>query len=95
MAETIKWLAALPANARPRLVPVQFPRIANRLCRHWASPAACLAYFDEILIDRRGGRRGFPVGIVFELAALKNHFESAVHPSPQTVWDEVSRRAHD
>jgi hypothetical protein len=94
-AATITWLAALPVDVRPRLLPVQFPRIANKLCRHWPSQAACLSYFDEVLIDRRGNRRGFPVGVVLELATLKNHFQSVVHPSPQTVWDEVARRMHD
>src|ERR1700741_1909793 len=91
-AETIQWLASLPANVRPRLLPTQFTRIANTLCRRWPIRNSCLAYFDELLIDRRGNRPGFPIGIVFELAALKNFFETVVHRAPQTVWDEVSNR---
>ena len=91
-AETVKWLAGLPSNVRPKLLPIQFARIANALARKWASVDACLAYFDDLLIDRRGNRRGFPIGIVIELAALKNYFESVLHRSPQTVWEEVASR---
>ena len=90
--ETIKWLAGLPANVRPKLLPIQFARIANALARKWASVDGCLAYFDDLLIDRRGNRRGFPIGILIELAALKNYFESVLHRSPQTVWEEVANR---
>src|SRR2546423_3921612 len=90
--ETMQWLASLPAEARPRLLPTHFVRIANTLCRRWPSRNACVAYFDDLLIDRRGNRRGFPIGVVLELAALKNYFEAVLHRAPQTVWDEVSSR---
>ncbi len=94
-ATTIHWLASLPADVRPRALPTQFVRIANGLCRRWPKEAACLAYFDDLLIDRRGGRRGFPIGIVLEIASLKNYFETVVHRAPQTVWDEVAGRRRE
>ena len=92
--ETIEWLAALPANVRPRSLPIQFTRITNTLGRRWRTPTRCLAYLDDLLIDKRGNRRGFPLGIVLEIAALKNYIETVSNPAPQTVWDEVSARRH-
>ena len=91
-ADTVRWLAGLPTNVRPKLLPIQFARIANALARKWATVDGCLAYFDDLLIDRRGNRRGFPIGVLIELAALKNYFESVLHRSPQTVWEEVANR---
>jgi hypothetical protein len=74
---------------------VQFARIANALAQYWAAPARCSAYFDDLLIDKRGTRRGFTIGIVHELAVMKNYYENVVHRSPQTVWDEVSARIRE
>jgi hypothetical protein len=92
---TVRWLAELPPNARPRRLPIEFARIANALSRHWSTRPACLAYFDDLLIDKRGNRRGFPLDVVLELAALKSYFETVLYPAPQTVWEEISVRRRD
>jgi hypothetical protein len=88
--DTIKWLAQLPAGTRPRELPVAFVRITNRVARVWGDPAACLACFDDLLIDYRGTRRGFPMAIALELATLKDYYETKVHPVPQTAWECIS-----
>jgi hypothetical protein len=87
--DTIKWLAGLPADVRPTLLPIQFVRIANELARVWPAPRACLDYFDDLLIDRRGGRQGFPFDVALEIAGLKDHYETVVYPTSQTVWDLI------
>jgi len=91
-AETIEWLAGLPENVRPGVLPVRFPRIANALARRWGSGTACRAYLDDLLIDKRGTRRGLPDEVADELATLKDYFETVMYPVPQTVWDEVAER---
>ena len=91
-AETVLWLNELPESVRPMQTCARFPRIVNRLASAWPQAAACCAYFDELLLDRRGNRQGFPMQIAFELAALKNYFETAVHPSQQTIWDDIIQR---
>ena len=88
--ETVQWLTRLPSEVQPRALIREIPRIANDLCRRWTMPAACQAYFDELLIDRRGTRRGFSMNIALELAALKNHYETHVHPAPQSWWDHLA-----
>lgn len=91
-AESALWLNELPEAVRPMSTCALFPRIVNRLAKLWGKPGECRAYFDELLLDRRGNRQGFSTQIAFELAALKNYFETAVHPSRQTVWDEIIQR---
>jgi hypothetical protein len=42
-----------------------------------------------LLLDDRGNRQGFPKPIAAELAALKDYYDSVLHPTQQTVWDEI------
>ncbi len=93
-AETIQWMSSLPQHLRPTEMATRFPHIANKLASNWRSPEVCRDYFDEVLLDRRGDRQGLPERVAIELAALKNHFESAVFPTQQTVWDEIVSRKH-
>lgn len=87
--ETIRWLASLPPDVRPTALPIQYVRIANALARAWGDQRRCLEYFDELLIDRRGGRQGFPFDVALEIAGLKDHYETVVHPMAQTAWDLI------
>jgi hypothetical protein len=85
----------LPLSVRPQHLAKEFPRITNALSRQWRAPEACLEYLDELLIDKRGDRRGFPLEILLELASLKGHFQTAVYPVPQTVWGEILIRSRE
>jgi hypothetical protein len=88
-SDTIRWLASLPTDVRPTALPIQFVRIANALARVWGDQRRCLEYFDDLLIDRRGGRQGFPFDVALEIAGLKDHYETVVHPMAQTAWDLI------
>lgn len=90
--ETIAWLASLPFTVRPRELPIHFVRIANALGRTWTDPLRCTRYLDDLVLDRRGNRRGFPLDIALEIVSIKNYFETVVNPMPQSVWDEVAAR---
>jgi len=69
----LKWLAHLPREARPLELCWTYPRIANRLAEIWGAPALLSAYLGDLLIDKRGGRQGFPGGIALELTRLQEH----------------------
>jgi hypothetical protein len=90
--ETLRWLETLPEGARPRRLPSEFPRIANGIARRWTTPSFCLVFFEDLLVDRRGNRRGFPLPVMLEIAELKSHFQLTVHPMPRTVWEEIVQR---
>jgi hypothetical protein len=49
----------------------RFPHIVNRLSAGWAAPMDVVDVLDELLVDRRGGRRGFPADALAELLALR------------------------
>ena len=72
---TTKWVAALPAEVQPLALLQKIPRIANTLARLWRDPIELQLYFDDLLVDRRGGRRGFPPEIHSELIILREYRE--------------------
>ncbi len=78
---TVNWLHALPAAVCPRETAGWFPRIANRIARFWESPAMLESMFDELLIDRRLGRKGFPPKILTELRVLYAHYRTLHQPT--------------
>lgn len=89
LTDTIKWLASLPSDVRPTALPIQFVRIANALARIWSDHRRCLEYLEDLLIDRRGGRQGFPFEVALEIAGLKDYYETTIYPTAQTAWDLI------
>jgi hypothetical protein len=86
------WLAELPERVVPLVLAHQFPRIVNRLSRFWDSPRMLDAYFEELLIDTRGRRKGFPMRVLDELRTLAAHHRS-LHKSESTdLWDSIPYR---
>lgn len=66
------WLEALPSEVRPRELAVQFPHVANRMAILWPDDRDTLEYLHSLMVDDRGDRRGFPMEVVEELAALRD-----------------------
>ena len=77
---TERWLAGLPPEIRPAATRDAFPRIANTLALLWARPEQFTGFLDELFIDRRGGRRGFPLPVLQELHALKTYYATLQDP---------------
>jgi hypothetical protein len=65
------WLHRLPVRRRPTRLAAQFPRLANRLALCWGDSELALQALDDLLQDRRGGRRGFPLQVGRELQRLR------------------------
>ena len=72
---TAKWAASLPMEVQPVALLQRFPRIANALARLWQDPIGLQLYMDNLLVDGRGGRRGFPPEIHNELQILRDYRE--------------------
>lgn len=49
----------------------RFPHVLNRLAATWGTPTEALALIDELLVDRRGNRHGFPRDALDELLRLQ------------------------
>lgn len=72
---TIDWLLQMPAEKRPRHLCDEFPRVANRIAACWADRAQCGLLFDQLLVDHRGGRRGFSQLVRVELFSLREQLQ--------------------
>ena len=68
---TREGMAQLPPTGRPSRLAERFPRVANQLAQNWMSGMKCAATFDDLLVDHRGGRNGFPYDVEVELKGLK------------------------
>jgi len=71
VGRTLDWIVALPEAARPKRLADGYPRIANALAECWDDAARANAYIDDLLTDRRGGRRGLPPEVKEELQPLQ------------------------
>ncbi len=87
------WLRKLPARRRPLRLCMAYPRVANRIAWCWPDTELSTRVLDELLIDRRGGRRGFGVVINRELQRLQDFNElQRSEPPPKGLWQAVTRR---
>ena len=77
LPSTQKWLDALPRRVQPHLLCDYYPRIANSLAAMWEDAEGLRAYFDELFIDRRGGRRGFPPDVLNDLRVLRYYLAAS------------------
>ena len=85
-------LASIAAEARPTQLAEKFPRIVNRMATLWKSKPEMDSYFEELLTDTRGNRKGFPLGVLMELTTLKDYYQTKVFASAtKDVWDPVER----
>jgi hypothetical protein len=69
------WMRALPARLRPLQMCNAYPRIANRIAGAWGDTEITDGVFNELLLDRRGGRKGFPPAIATEILRLHAYHE--------------------
>jgi hypothetical protein len=91
LPRTLQWAAHLRADVRPEQLLRLYGRIANNLAALWGQPDAMYAYFDELLHDRRGHRKGFPPDVMAELLALRTYY-AGVHPQTAASWADVTKR---
>jgi len=82
VGRTLDWIVALPEAARPKKLADGNPRIANALAECWDDAVRANAYIDDLLTDRRGGRRGLPTDVKEELQLLQ-----------QLLTNSIKRRA--
>jgi len=96
------WLMKLPASVRPNHLADTFPRIANRLALVWRDATLVDKVLDDLLVDKRGGRRGFPAEVSAELLRLHSFHErhrmlpgTAEAAAPGRAWDQHLQASAD
>jgi len=69
-----EWIDLLPPAAFPGALATHYPRIVNLIAILWNDHTGCFLYFDDLLIDRRGGRHGFPDVVKRDLLRLRDYW---------------------
>ena len=72
---TAAWLRSLPVRLRPVHLCNAFPRVANRIALVWNDHALADEVLNELLLDRRGNRKGFPPAVASEILRLHAYHE--------------------
>ena len=67
---TLQWILSLRPDSRPVKLADSIPRIANEIAERWHDSEQTTGYLMSLLVDSRGGRKGFPSEIKRELVAL-------------------------
>ena len=80
-------LVSIEEQARPKVLAASFPRIVNRMAKLWKIPREMDRYFEDLLADTRGNRKGFPLNLLMELSTLKDYYKAKVFPTRRDVWD--------
>lgn len=95
---TVAWADRLPAAMRPNELMQRYPRVANRLALCWDDPVLTNRLLEDLLIDRRGGRQGFPPLVRSELIRIRVDYPKAREPSasrPDSIWDPHEQAPSD
>lgn len=70
--EADDFFRTLPGDAYPQALVDQYPRIANTIVELRYDRAKLENYFQSLLNDSRGGRQGFPFGVLMNLQNLRD-----------------------
>jgi hypothetical protein len=72
-SETHDWLRQIPRWLHPTQLCRYYPRLANRIAQRWADAPQVARLLSDLMIDRRGQRRGFAPRITEEIGRLYRH----------------------
>lgn len=87
---TFTWASTLPLDVQPRALLFKFPRIANLIAALWQDPNSLRRYVDDLLVDKRGSRQGFPLDVLRELFRLRAHYDE-LHPASARPWESAGK----
>ena len=86
--EATEWMTSLPDTVQPKQLALRYARLANRICKLWKEPQKCDRFLDDLMMDRRGGRKGFPLPVANELASLRDYY-FRLHHHGKSAWEHV------
>lgn len=67
-----------------------FFHVYKRIKIFWGFPEEFNAYINELMLDTRGGRQGFPPEVMKEILALKTEHDAQfpMKKTTSSVWDD-------
>jgi hypothetical protein len=87
---TAAWASALPAEVQPTALMARFPRVANLVAVLWKDPDSLRRYVDDLLVDKRGNRQGFPLDVLREIFELRSYYDE-LHPPTLRPWEVMNK----
>lgn len=84
--DTAQWLLSLPKEVRPLHLARQFPSVLNNIARAWKRPTVCDKVLDELMVDHRGTRKGFPPEVAMEISIVAEYYRTVAYPKKDDVW---------
>lgn len=73
----------------------QFPHVVNQIAAAWRDADVLLHRLDELLLDNRSKRQGFPLDVALELSNLRTHYELRVAPILRRASTSRRRKASE
>lgn len=70
--DAVEFLSTLQGSDYPTALVAAFPRIVNTIVLGMRDKVGLRDYFDSLLRDTRGGRKGFPLGVLMDIQALRD-----------------------
>ncbi|TMH08550.1 MAG: hypothetical protein E6H58_13270 [Betaproteobacteria bacterium] len=70
---SLDWIMGMPPELRPAVLADRYPRVVNMVAAAWTDVERCITTLDELIVDHRGGRKGFSVEVDSELRALRRY----------------------
>jgi hypothetical protein len=81
------WMAHLPREVRPLELGRLYPRIVNDLTQLWTNGSQIDDYLDQLLLDKRASRNGFPKAVRDELLVLRSHNMAKYTANSHGGWE--------
>ena len=85
-------VTSFPGPQGPWVMCRYHPRLANRLVHCWGDRERLERFMDDLLTDRRGGRKGLSARAVSELEALERFH--AIRPGSRRDLMVFARRSN-
>ena len=85
----IALISKLPSDLSLIQLFADHPRVLNKIAMTWGDHRAFFALMDDLMIDKRGGRDGFPFSVAVELSRLTDHYEQFVGRRPGGDFDVI------
>ncbi|HUP94182.1 MAG TPA: ankyrin repeat domain-containing protein [Burkholderiales bacterium] len=70
MNEKLKSYLGDAPDLYPHALEARYPHVIEKILAAWPSPERAVAVFEELLVDKRGGRQGFPADVAREIFRL-------------------------
>lgn len=86
-ASATRLLASLPNKVKLTATVEQYPHVLNRLADLWTRPHDLDRAFNDLLMDDRVDRQGFPFDVVLELTGLRDFYTRFLRPKRDSAWN--------